>query len=272
VDEAERRHAAHLNFVDSSRQLFELDSGVQFADYDGALIGAGSHPHPAISNAVMRRDDEVDAADLIATARGFFAERGRGFSVWVRGGIDEDLTAAAEEDGLNFVYEMPEMICEHRVEERPVPEGTEITRVTDTEHVGAYWELTGKAYASLSFPPELFGYYDRRDGVLAENVVAFLGYLDGKPVSAAMTIVHDGVAGIYWVGTLEEARGKGLAWATTAAATNAGFDLGAELASLQASHMGQPIYERMGYETIYPYRLLMAAPPDGQVTAVRPDA
>jgi ribosomal protein S18 acetylase RimI-like enzyme len=262
VDDTERRLAAHLNLVDSSRQLFELDSGVRFANYDGALIGAGSHPHPAITNAVMRRDDAIDAQDLVAAARRFFGDLDRSFSVWVRGGVDDDLVAAAENDGLNFVYEMPEMVCEQPVEQRPLPDRAEVRRVTDTNQVGAYWKLTGEAYVSLSFPPDLFGYYDRRDGVLADNIAAFLGYLDGEPVSAAMTVVHDGVAGIYWVGTLEEARGKGLAWATTAAATNAGFDLGAKLASLQASHMGQPIYARMGYRTLYPYRLFMAAPPE----------
>jgi ribosomal protein S18 acetylase RimI-like enzyme len=263
VDDAERRRAAHLNLVDSSRQLFELDSGAELADYDGALIGAGSHPHPAISNAVMRRDDAIDPGELIAAARGFFGDRGRGFSVYVRGGIDEDLTAAAEEDGLTFIYEMPEMVCEHRVEQRPLPEDAEIRPVTEIDQVAAYWALTAKAYISLDFPPELFGQYDRRDGLLADNLRAFLGYLDGTAVSAAMTVVHDGVAGIYWVGTLEEARGRGLAWATTAAATNAGFDLGAELASLQASPMGERIYARMGYEQLYPYRLFMAEPPGG---------
>ena len=263
MKDSERRRAAHLNLVDSSRQLFELDSGVRLADYDGALIGAGSHPHPAITNAVMRRDDAVDARELIAMARGFFGDLNRSFSVYVRGGEDEDedLVAAAEEDGLNFVYEMPEMVCQHRVEQRSLPGDAEVKPVTSTEQAAAYWELTARAYVSLSFPPELFGCYDRPEGLLADNVRAFLGYLDGKPVSAAMTVIHGGVAGIYWVGTIEEARGKGLAWAATAATTNAGFDLGAELASLQASHMGEPIYARMGYETLYPYRLLMTPGP-----------
>ena len=49
-----------------------------------------------------------------------------------------------------------------------------------------------------------------------------------------MTIVNNGVAGIYWVGSLEQARGQGLGRAATAAATNAGFELGADIASLQA--------------------------------------
>jgi hypothetical protein len=84
--------------------------------------------------------------------------------------------------------------------------------------------------------------------------------MDDEPVAIAMTIVTDRVAGIYWVGSVERARGRGLGRALTAAATNAGFDLGADFASLQASVMGEPIYRAMGFEAIYDYRLLMATP------------
>ena len=263
MEDADRRRAAHLNLVDSSRQLFGLDRGAETADYDGALIAAGTYPHPAITNAVMRRDDGADAGKLIARARRFFAERDRGFSVYVRGDeeADADLVAAASESGLNFIYEMPEMVCEHSVEERPLPGGAEVRRVSSDKEVAEYWGLVARAYVSLEFPPDLFGYYDNHEAMLADNIAAFIGCLDGAPASAAMTVVHERVAGIYWVGTLEEARGKGLGWATTAAATNAGFELGGELASLQASHMGEPIYARMGYEVLYPYRLFMAPPP-----------
>ena len=70
-----------------------------------------------------------------------------------------------------------------------------------------------------------------------------------------MTLLSHGVAGIYWVGSLERARGRGIGRAVTAAATNRGFELGADVASLQASPMGEPIYRAMGYETICDYRL-----------------
>ncbi len=85
------------------------------------------------------------------------------------------------------------------------------------------------------------------EGLLADEVAAFIADLDGEPVGIAMTIVSHGVAGIYWVGSLKQARGRGIGRAVTAAATNAGFDLGADVASLQASPMGRPIYEAMGY-------------------------
>jgi GNAT superfamily N-acetyltransferase len=253
----------HLNLADSSRQLFELDPGAAVEVESGWVFGAGSHAHPVISNAAFRTDDELEPEELIARATTFFGERGRGFSVWARVGVPEDaaLTAAAEAAGMQAVYEMPEMVLASRVESRPLPTGVEVRRLSIEDEVEDYWRVAASSYVSLDFPPEVFGNYTDRAGLLAKNVVAFIAYWDGKPVSVAMTIVSHGVAGIYWVGSLEEARGKGLGRATTAAATNAGFDLGADIASLQASPMGKPIYLDMGYETVFDYRLLMSPAP-----------
>jgi hypothetical protein len=257
------RRSAHRNLVDSSRQLFELDPGAAVEAGQGWLLGAGTSTHPVISNAAFRSDDAADAAELIARARDFFGARERGFSVWVRGeqAEDRDLVAAAESHGLTLVYEMPEMVLGRRAEQRSLPPGAELRTVRSAEDAEAYWRVAVPAYASLGFPPETLASYTNHEGLWADNVVAILALLDGEPVSVAMTIVSHGVAGIYWVGTLERARGRGLAWAATAAATNAGFDLGAEMASLQASPMGEPIYSAMGYERIFDYRLLMSPSP-----------
>jgi len=253
----------HLNLIEGSRQFFGLDPGAEVEEGDGWLFGAGSSPHPTISNAAFRSDDAFDGAELVSLARKFFAERGRGFSVWARGELDEDrdLVVAAEAAGLQPAYAMPEMTLPGPVAEPALPEDAELRRLTSADQVEGFWHVAKESYASLGFPPEVFSGYTDHSGLLAENVVAFIAYLGGEPASIAMTIVSDGVAGIYWVGSLERARGKGLAKATTAAATNAGFGLGAEIASLQASPMGKPIYLDMGYETVYDYRLYMAPAP-----------
>jgi GNAT superfamily N-acetyltransferase len=253
----------HLNLIDSSRQLFELDPDATVEAASGWLLGAGSPSHPVISNAAFRIDDAADPGQLIARARDFFGERDRGFSVWARGDLPDDaeLTETAGAAGLQCVHEMPEMVLANQVETQPLPAGAELRRLSREDEVDHYWQVAASSYTSLGFPPEVFGYYTDRAGLLADNVAAFVAYLDEKPVSIAMTIVSHGVAGVYWVGTLETARGKGLGWATTAAATNAGFELGAELASLQASPMGEPVYRAMGYEAIFDYRLLMSPPP-----------
>ncbi|MDX6608337.1 MAG: hypothetical protein QOF85_262 [Solirubrobacterales bacterium] len=253
---------AHSNLVDSSRQFFELDPGAAIEAKPGWLFGAGSSTHPVISNAAFRRDDSVDGEDFVVRANEFFAVRRRGFSIWVRAGqaADSDLAAAAEAAGFQAVYEMPEMLLGEDLSTEPLPAGTELRRLSDEDEAPGFWQVAKEAYMSNGFPPEVFAGYTNHSGLLAENVAAFAIHLDGKPASIAMTIVSHGVAGIYWVGSLERARGLGLGRAVTVAATNAGLALGAEIASLQASPMGRPIYAKLGYETAFDYRLLMSPP------------
>ncbi len=254
---------AHLNLVDSSRQFFELDPGAAIEAKPGWLFGAGSSSHPVISNGAFRRDDGVDANEFVVRAKEFFASRERGFCIWVRGGQaeDRDLVAAAEASGFQLIYEMPEMTLATKPQSSELPTGTELRRLTEVEQATDFWRVATTSYESIGFPPEVFGGYTNHGGLLAENVVAFLAMLDGEPVGIAMTMVSHGVAGIYWVGSLEQARGRGIGRAVTVAATNAGFDLGADVASLQASPMGKPIYEAMGYETTFDYRMFMSPAP-----------
>jgi ribosomal protein S18 acetylase RimI-like enzyme len=254
----------HLNLVDSSRQLFALDPGAEIEVGAGWVFGAGRSPHPVISNAAFRTDDGLDPGELIERARAFFASRRRGFALWARDGVPQDggLADAAEAAGLKEVYAMPEMMLDRRVEERPLAAGVELRRVASASDAAEYWEVATGAYASVGFPPEIFAFYEGLEGLTAGNAATFIADLDGRPAAIAMTIVSHGVAGIYWVGTRDDARGHGLGWTVTATAVNAGFDLGAEVASLQASPMGEPLYRRMGFETIFNYRLLMSPPPE----------
>jgi ribosomal protein S18 acetylase RimI-like enzyme len=256
---------AHLNLIDSSRRLFELDPGAEIEVGAGWVFGAGRSSHPVISNAAFRVDDGLDPGELLKRARVFFAPRNRGFAVWGRSGVDEDreLIEAAEEAGLKAVYEMPEMVLERRAEERPPPAGVELHRVTSAEDAVDYWKVATAAYADIGFPPEIFAFYENHEDLAGDNAAAFLARLDGRPAAIAMTIVSHGVAGIYWVGCIEEARGHGLGWTVTATAVNAGFEMGAEIASLQASPMGEGLYRKMGFETIFNYRLLMWTPEKG---------
>ncbi|HWB69660.1 MAG TPA: GNAT family N-acetyltransferase [Solirubrobacterales bacterium] len=258
MSDAARR--AHLNLIESSRLLAELDPGAAIDVSGDWFFGAGTPSHPIACNTAFRAGDGTAPSEVIAAARDFFAPRERRFSLWVRGGVpaDDELESAALESGFERVYEMPEMLLGEPVEQPALPGGVELRRLASAAQAEDYWRVAGPAYTSIGFPPEMFAAYQDNEGLLAENVVAFIAYLDGEPVSIAMTIVSHGVAGIYWVGSLAAARGRGLGRAVTSAATNAGFELGADVASLQASPMGRPIYEAMGYETAFDYRLLLS--------------
>jgi len=253
---------AHLNLVESSRRLFQLDPGAEVEATAGWLFGAGRSSHPTISNAAFRADDDLDPGELLERAKAFFAARDRGFALWARGGApeDRDLIDAFDAAGLEQVYAMPEMVLDRRAEEHPLPGGVELRRVASPTDAAEYWQVATESYASLGFPPEIFAFYEDHSGLSGPNVAAFLAHLDGEPAGIAMTIVSHGTAGIYWVGCTEAARGRGLGRTMTETAVNAGFDMGAEISSLQASPMGESLYRKMGFETIYEYRLFAWRP------------
>jgi GNAT superfamily N-acetyltransferase len=258
---------AHLNTIESSRRLFELDPGAEVDATDDWLFGAGRSTHPVISNAAFRQDDGLDPDDFLAQAQAFFAARGRGFAVWARAGAaeDRDLIAAADRAGLQNVYAMPEMVLEDwEPEAAPPPAGAELHRVRSPEDAAQYWQVATESYADIGFPPEIFAFYENHDYLWADGAAAFLAHVDDRPAGISMTIVSHGVAGIYWVGCTGEARGRGLGRTMTAAALDAGFGMGAESASLQASPMGESLYRRMGFETIYDYRLYLCPAPEAK--------
>lgn len=261
---------AHLNLVESSRRLFGLDPGAQIETGEGWLFGAGRSTHPVISNAAFRLDDELDPNEFVERARDWFAARERGFAVWARAGADEDadLIEAAERAGLQNVYEMPEMVLEDdaitdgvSLEGEPVA-GVELRKVDSPEEASQYWQVATASYASIGFPAEIFAFYENNEYLWADGAAAFLAHVDGRPAGISMTILTHGVAGIYWVGATEEARGRGLGRTMTAIAVEAGLEMGGASASLQASPMGESIYMRMGFKTIFDYRLYMCPAPE----------
>jgi predicted acetyltransferase len=64
------------------------------------------------------------------------------------------------------------------------------------------------------------------------------------------TIDEGDDCGIYLVGTLHEHRGKGLAGRLLHQALAEARERGLRTSSLQATTLGQPVYERLGYEVI----------------------
>jgi GNAT superfamily N-acetyltransferase len=60
----------------------------------------------------------------------------------------------------------------------------------------------------------------------------------------------DGDAGVMFVATVPEARGRGLAGGLLAAALAEARDRGCDISTLQATKMGEPVYARLGYQRI----------------------
>jgi GNAT superfamily N-acetyltransferase len=76
----------------------------------------------------------------------------------------------------------------------------------------------------------------------------YLALLDDQPVGTSQLFLSAGVAGIYNVTCLPEARGQGIGAAVTQAALLDARDTGYRVGILQASGLGYPVYWRLGFQ------------------------
>ena len=245
--------AAHANQIAFFALMAERCGGA-VDRHDGTVSVALAHPFPFF-NALLVEGDVGDPGAALEHAREFFTAHDRPeWSVFARPtGEDEGIEAAMKAAGLPVVNpNYREMARAEPIEPPPLAPEIALREVESDEERAAFWRLCGEAYASLNFPAEAF---DGCEPLLHPPVTACLAWLDGRPVGGALVCLLEGVGFVGWVAASPEARGKGVGAAVTAWVTNRTLADGAEFASLQASPMGLPVYERLGYETLFDYRV-----------------
>jgi len=90
-----------------------------------------------------------------------------------------------------------------------------------------------------------------------QNQKRYIGYLNGEPVASSAMTLDSGVAGIYAVSTLPEARRKGIGAVMTAIPLFEAREQGYHVGILQASSMGLPVYKKMGFKEVCRYQLYL---------------
>ena len=131
------------------------------------------------------------------------------------------------------------------------PAGLEIRDAVSDKDLEAWAELVTASY----------GFGDGVHRTYSRHLIArgnadfkrhhFLGLLDGRPVATVALFEGKEAAGIYWVGTLPEARHRGIAGAMTCHALLEAKKAGYEIATLNASAAGQPLYRKLGFIDFY---------------------
>jgi ribosomal protein S18 acetylase RimI-like enzyme len=245
--------ACRANYVEFCRELGRWSgTGGAVEERDGLVLWATASDFPVSLNGVVRLDPSTAPEAVLQTAEEWFGARGRGYTVNVVDGADDDLRRAAEDAGLVVLRDSPQMVCDTPIEGPPPADDVTLVWARSPEQIEAFAELVDTAYQSLGAPagairPTIAAY----QRVLEPNMEVVLAVVDGRPVATAMVLLSHGIAGVYYVGTLEAARGRGLGELVTRTVTNRAFDRGVAVVGLQASPMGEPIYRRQGYRTIY---------------------
>jgi GNAT superfamily N-acetyltransferase len=240
--------AANISYVGSYRKLAEqcaegetLEVGGVFAFVTGiplSLFNGCLVVDPATPEQLEESMDWIDARNV--PHRVFIAE------TFVAGLGHVPLARGFQRTAAPY----PGMVL-HPVAEPPAPPaGVSVISVTESG-LDAYVAVTVEGGMEPDAARQLFS----PSFVADPDVELFMGLLDGQPVGTSVAIRSGDVSGVYAVGTRPAARRRGVGTATTWAAVAAGRAWGCDTIVLQASEMGLPIYEAMGFRTMVSYSI-----------------
>ena len=234
-------------------QHYGYGPGCELHETPGLSWYATGIPHP-LFNGVMVTDLPAEKVDR--TIDDMVAEfRRRGLPLeWttMAGTRPRDLGRRLEAKGFQHTLDVPGMAVElDSLPREALPEGLTIDRARTRAELESCLRIGLITFEITdAYVPRLL---EIEDGLPSEQKAStrhYLARLDGQPVATSELYLAAGVAGLYFVGTLARARGRGLGRAVTLAALRDARDMGYRVATLQATSHGDPVYRRLGFREL----------------------
>jgi ribosomal protein S18 acetylase RimI-like enzyme len=261
METSELLHLADCNLTEFCREQARCLPPYKILERDHALFLASGTRFPTPpANCVLPLGDRVlDVPLLLAEARDFFDALERGFGVYAPAHLGPELVQACEANQWPRLSDAPGMVLAERVQPMAAGPGVELRTVRGETEADHFVAICAQAYESIGLPADVSRkLFSRRDRWQHRPYLqGQLVYEHERPVAAALLLFSHGIAGIYWVGTLPDARGRGHASLLMRSISNHAFDCGARCVVLQATPFGEPVYRRLGYRefTRYPWYL-----------------
>lgn len=220
----------------------------------GAELSVGQHLSwmltgipDAFLNVVFRTDLPPDRAEeVVDEALSHFRARRITKLSWLTPG--EDAGRLLVDRGLTFSEGVTGMAADLAVvpHSLPTPTGLSIVPVQDRASLRPWIRVMRVGFRTPEHAePALLDVFA---AILAvPQLRTYLALMDGRPVATSQLFLAAGVAGIYNVTCLPEARGQGIGAAVTLAPLSEARRRGYRMAILQASDLGYPVYRRLGF-------------------------
>jgi GNAT superfamily N-acetyltransferase len=223
-------------------KLLAEGSGGHVLEEDGLLAAiVPAAPDRSVFNSVFYEDSDslLAALDRLDAA---YADAGvRAWTVWVP--EDETETAAALEAAGHTLDAKPRDMAMAISELRePEPgEGLEFSEREDYEAMAALNEI------AYGYPPGDFAAVAEAE---MPGMRIYFASVDGEEAATLAIWPHGSDAVVIWVATAPEARGRGVATRLLAHALGDAREAGLVTTTLQATKLGFPVYERLGYRNL----------------------
>lgn len=257
---------ADLNLAESIREMARWNAMGEILEQDDLVLTNGAGRSPVTHNAIyLNNQINRPDANTFTLIRSFYRERKSGFSIYIRKHADSELESMCVRNKMLLISDAPGMMMDKPFPYEKLPDTIKIRQAADLSGVADFASVAIQSYQSLGLPPEVGSeIFASPERLLKPSNHIIVAYDKDQPVSAAMLIFSNAIAGIYWVGTVTGARGRGLAGACVRAITNEAFRTGAPLVILQASKFGEPLYRRMGFKefTRYPWYMYFEKAPN----------
>jgi ribosomal protein S18 acetylase RimI-like enzyme len=247
VDDVTLARLGHENMLEWLRLTFGRVPGAVISQDRGIGVFATGLPHPFFNQVVT---DEGATDVELARAVEAIRRRGQRFYVVLRQPQDDRFGDLAQRLDLKHEADaLPGMATEAIPDARPGPAELRIHVVADA--VGLEDHAT--ALAGFGLPAELVRPFLGDELWLLPDTTTYVGYVGGEPVVSGFGLRTGRAIGVFSIATLPAARRRGYGEAMTRRVLADGVASGCDVAVLQASSMGRPIYVRLGFRVVQSY-------------------
>jgi ribosomal protein S18 acetylase RimI-like enzyme len=244
----DRAALEHENWIAYLTGVARFSETVEIRRIGGALSIRSSMPFDWFNQVLVERHDAT-ASDLLAAA--LPATRGGDAPVVrLRDGTDDGFIPDLTDAGwiaAGAGSTTPGMVAfpvDHLARMAPDLPQFQIRRVTGAAALEDHRAVVTEGFGvARSVAVETSGH-----GLLdAPECTIYVGYREGTRVASGLGWRSGRVIGVYSIATVPAARRRGYGEAMTARVVADGIAAGCDVAVLQASEAGRPIYERLGF-------------------------
>jgi GNAT superfamily N-acetyltransferase len=242
---------ANTNFFETWRLIVGGSDFSQILGFDGLLITDCGHSFAFFNIAFVHRPLRR-LEESYERAFRHFTDRHFPSIICFPPGLDNDSETYVVNRGHKPAAPHPEMTLFRIPKPSDKSHELKIRTVTDDKGLELFQTTAEEAFnMPFSLPKHLLKNRFRDHPAVS----MFLGFVGDKPLSTSCLVTTgSSVAGIYWVSTLPDYRHRGYGTIMSWHAISAGEKLGCDMATLQASIMGRPVYEKMGFKVTADFR------------------